>query len=188
MAAAFDAGLDFTIKRGTIDAVQPSADKLPYRVFAEVSFTDGDGFRRVAAEPQLAEFLATDRSGTFYFYNALGLGVLLAADIYGVGLRIADPEIWSRAFKRRTAVMLPFALLALLALTVACITLTWHAWLAFLVTLALAGVHILLVARLGRIAAAARRIRRSLEPVRQPGQDHRTMDTGRFDNSLRLAI
>lgn len=188
MAAAFDAGLEFTIKRGTIEAVQPSAEKLPYRVFAEVSFTDGDGFRRVAAEPQLAEFLATDRSGTFYFYNALGQGVLLAADIYGIGLRIADPELWRSALRRRTALMIPFALVALFTLAVACITLAWHAWLAFLVAVALAGVHILLVVRLSRIAAAARRIRRSLEPVRQSGHGHRTTDTSRFDNSLRLAI
>lgn len=188
MAAAFDAGLDFTIKRGTIEAVQPSAEQQLYRVFAEVSFTDGDGFRRVAAEPQLAEFLATDRSGTFYFYNALGQGALLAADIYGIGLRIADPEIWRSALRQSTTRMVPFVLAALIALVAACVTLAWQAWAVFLVAAALAAIHGLSVARLSRIAAAARRIRRSLEPARQPDHGHRTTDTGRFDNSLRLAL
>lgn len=184
MVPAFDAGLNFTIKHGTIEAAQPSAEKQLYQVFAEVSFTDGDGFRGVAAEPVLAEFLATDRSGTFYFYNAMGRGALLAADIYGVGWRFSDPAIWYSARNRKIIWLLAFAVTALAFVAIAASAQIWPAWIAAAVFAAAAAVPCWSALRLARIAAAAQRIRRSLAPNEKPSPRPAT-DSGRFDNARR---
>lgn len=188
MAAAFDAGLDFTAKHGTIEAVSPSAEKQLYQVFAEVSFTDGDGFRGVAAEPALADFLATDRSGTFYFYNALGQGALLAADIYDLGWQFSDPKVWYTALNQKIVWLLAFLATTITLVIVAVTLALWLAWLAAAAFAILAASHLWPVLRLARIAAAAERIRRSLQPAKQPGPRQRATNTGRFDNSLRLAM
>lgn len=185
MAAAFDAGLNFTIKHGTIEAAQPSAETQLYQVFAEISFTDGDGFRGVAAEPSLAEFLATDRSGTFYFYDAMGRGTLLAADIYGVGWRFSDPGTWYSALNRKIVWLLAFALAALAFVAIALTLAIWPAWIAAAVFAAVAAVHFWSALRLARTAAAAQRIRQSLAPAEKPHQGHRATDTGRYDNTGR---
>jgi hypothetical protein len=186
MAAAFDAGSDFTVKRGTIEATQLNAEKQLYQVFAEVSFTDGDGFRSVVAEPVLAEYLAADRSGTFYFYNAMGRGALLASDIYGVGWRFADPGIWHTAVKRKSAWLAAYGLVTLALLTIALTMQAWPMWLATFAAGAAAIGQLVATIRLSRIAAAAERLRQSLSPLKGPREAHGAADNGLFDGSGRL--
>jgi hypothetical protein len=184
MAPAFDAGLNFTIKHGTIEAAQSSAEKQLYQVFTEISFTDGDGFRRVAAESALAEFVVTDRSGTFYFYDAMGRGALLAADVYGVGWRFSDPAIWYSACNRKITWLLAFAVAALAFVAIAVSAQIWPAWIAAIAFSAVAAMHCWSALRLARTAAAAQRIRRSLAPTEKPSP-RQVSNTGRFDNAGR---
>ncbi|WP_152558407.1 hypothetical protein [Devosia sp. LC5] len=178
--------MNFTIKHGTIEAAQSSAERQPYQVFTEIGFTDGDGFRGVAAEPALAEFVATDRSGTFYFYDAMGRGALLAADIHGVGWRFSDPAIWYSARNRKIIWLLAFAVAALVFVAIAASVQFWPAWIAAAAFAAVAALHCRSALRLARIAAAAQRIRRSLAPTERPSPRQVT-DTGRFDNAGRAA-
>jgi hypothetical protein len=187
MAAAFDAGSDFTVKRGTIEATQPSAEKQLYQVFAEVSFSDGDGFRGVVAEPLLAQYLAADRSGTFYFYNAMGRGALLAADIYGIGWRLSDPEIWHDAAKRKIVWLVAIVLVTLALLTIALSVQTWPIWLATFAAGAVAIGHLVSTIRLTRIAAAAERLRQTRSPTKSQNPAQHGTDNGLFDNSGRIA-